>query len=473
MLGGGRRGVRLALAAGAAGAAALPFLSVPAALAAQNAPAATDAPAAVADAVRDSQQWVLNMLDVPAAWMDASGQGVTVAVIDSGVSPDVSDLTGQVIAGPDLTGLHTSPNNPHWGEHGTWMASIIAGHGHDGGSSGIIGVAPDAKILSIRVIPDKDDPGYSAYDSEPESRIQQSLADGIMDAVKDGAKVISMSIGYSAPSGQVRAAVQYAYSHGVVLVASSGNSGQDDERRDDGFAPVSFPAEYPGVIGVGALNRDGTAASFSSNNLSVLVAAPGQAVPAQGRDGLYWTVDGTSPACALVAGVVALIESRYPVITPAQVEDALTSTASNGPSGGYNDRTGFGTVDAAAALTAAGKLLAAHKAASPSASPAAAAAHFGGGAAAVPAAPVAPRGVGQLVVFAVLALASAGLVLAACAMLVLRRRVRGARAVPAEPAYPPGPGFPYGPGTTSGYGHPPATGHIVPGSDYGAADDPA
>ena len=467
---GGRRGVWLALAAGAAGAAALPFLSAPAALAAQNAPAV---PAAVADSVRDSQQWVLNMLDVPAAWMDASGEGVTVAVIDSGVSPDVSDLTGQVQPGPDLTGLHTSPDNPHWGEHGTWMASIIAGHGHDGGSSGIIGVAPDAKILSIRVIPDKDDPGYSAYDSEPESRIQQSLADGIVDAVKDGAKVISMSIGYSAPSGQVRAAVQYAYSHGVVLVASSGNSGQDDERRDAGFAPVSFPAEYPGVIGVGALNRDGTAASFSSNNLSVLVAAPGQAVPAQGRDGLYWTVDGTSPACALVAGVVALIESRYPVITPAQVEDALTSTASNGSPGGYNDRTGFGTVDAAAALTAAGKLLAAHQAASPTA----ASAHFGGGSAAVPAAPVAPRGVGELVVFVVLALASAGLVLAAGAMLVLRRRVRGAHAVPAEPGYPPGPGFPhrpaFGPGAPSGYGHPPATGHTVPGSDYGAADDPA
>jgi type VII secretion-associated serine protease mycosin len=416
---------------------------------------------------------VLNMLDVPTAWMDASGEGVTVAVIDSGVSPDVSDLTGQVRPGPDLTGLHTSPGNPHWGEHGTWMASIIAGHGHDGGSSGIIGVAPDAKILSVRVIPDKDDPGYSAYDSEPESRIQQSLADGIVDAVKDGARVISMSIGYSAPSGQVRAAVQYAYSHGVVLVASSGNSGQDDERRDAGFAPVSFPAEYPGVIGVGALNRDGTAASFSSNNLSVLVAAPGQAVPAQGRDGLYWTVDGTSPACALVAGVVALIESRYPVITPAQVEDALTSTASNGSPGGYNDRTGFGTVDAAAALTAAGKLLAAHHAVSP----AAASAHFGGGTAAVPAAPVAPRGAGELVVFALLALASVGLVLAAGAMLVLRRRVRGAHAVPAEPGYPPGPGVPYrpgfGPGAPSGYGHPPATGHTVPGSDYGAADDPA
>ena len=460
-----RRGPRLALASCVAGAAAaLPFLAAPAAL------------AAPADQVRDSQQWVLNMLDVPAAWINASGEGVTVAVIDSGVNPGVSDLTGSVITGPDLTGLSTSPSDPHWGEHGTWMASIIAGHGHDGGS-GIVGVAPAAKILSIRVIPDKDDPGYAKYDSEPEQTIQDSLAKGIMTAVKDGARVISMSIGYSAPNGAVRAAVQYAYEHDVVLVASSGNSGLDDERRDHGFAPVSFPAEYPGVIGVGALYRNGTAANFSSNNLSVKVAAPGQAVPAQGRDGLYWTVDGTSPACALVAGVAALIESRYPVLTPAQVTEALTATASNG-SGGYNPRTGFGTVDAGAALVAAGTLLTLHQAVSP----VAASAHFGGGAAAVPAAPVSPRGAWDLVLFSVLALLALALALAAALRLRVLRRQRAAGAAPPGSPAPTGPprlGYGPRPGATgySGNGYPgagyPSTGYTVPGSDYGGADDRA
>jgi len=462
-----RRGPRLALASCVAGAAAaVPFLVAPAAL------------AAPADQVRDSQQWVLNMLDVPAAWMNASGEGVTVAVIDSGVDPDVSDLTGSVIpGGPDLTKLSTPASNPHWGEHGTWMASIIAGHGHDGGGSGIEGVAPAAKILSIRVIPDKDDPGYAKYDRESEQIIQDSLATVIRTAVKDGAKVISMSIGYSAPSGAVRAAVQYAYDHNVVLVASSGNSGLDDARQDHNFAPVSFPAEYPGVIGVGALYRNGTAANFSSNNLSVKVAAPGQAVPAQGRDGLYWTVDGTSPACALVAGVAALIESRYPVITAAQVTEALTSTASNG-SGGYNPRTGFGTVDAGAALLAAGKLLAVHQAASP----VAASAHFGGGAAAVPAAPVSPRGAGDLVLFSLLALLALALALAAARGLGLLRRGRATNAGPPGAPAPPGqPRRGYGPrpGATGypgnrypGAGYP-STGYTVPSSDYGGADDHA
>jgi subtilisin family serine protease len=413
---------------------------------------AVAAVAAQADGVRDGQMWALDMLDVPAAWSLSEGAGVTVAVIDSGVYPDVSDLAGAVIPGPDLTGLRTSPANPHWGEHGTWMASIIAGHGHDGGGSGITGVAPEAKILSVRVIPDMGDPGYRTYDSEREQRIQQSLAGGIMDAVRDGATVISMSIGYSAPSGVVRAALQYAYQHGAVLVASSGNSGHDDERRDHGFAPVSFPAEYPGVLSVGALDSSGAAAGFSSNNLSVQVAAPGMQILAQGRDGRYWTVDGTSPACALVAGVAALIKSRYPRISPTLALDALTTTARNSPQGGYNERTGFGTVDAAAALRAAGRLMAAH----PAASPVASSVHFGGGAAAIPAAPVSPRGVGQLVLFTLFAVASLVLTLAGGAGLAMLRRARGTRGSEGVAAFS---------------GSPPP-GYARPGIDYGAPDDP-
>jgi type VII secretion-associated serine protease mycosin len=458
---GGRAG-RLVLAAGVAGAATI----VPSA-------AASPAVAAPADAVRDSQLWVLDMLDVPVAWNTSKGAGVTVAVIDSGVDTGISDLAGSVTTGPDVTGLRTPTSSPHWGEHGTWMASIIAGRGHDGGADGIIGVAPEARILSIRVIPDKDDPGYRSYDSHPEQAIQQSLAQGIRDAVNDGATVISMSIGYSAPSGAVRAALQYAHQHGVVLVASSGNSGHDDERHHHGIAPESFPADYPGVISVGALNSDGTAAGFSSNNLSVQVAAPGVRVPAQGRDSLYWTVDGTSPACALVAGVAALIKSQYRQISPALVTEALTTTARNDPSGGYNERTGFGAVDAAAALRAAAKLMAANQAAS-QVSPSA---HFGGGPAAVPAPPVAPRGIGQLVLFAVFAAVSLLLALAAGARLRVLRRERNARGYGAaaytmpgySPGYPPGTGY-----TTPGTGYTtPGTGYTTPGTDHGVPDDPA
>jgi subtilisin family serine protease len=389
-------------------------------------PAAT----ASADSVRDQQQWVFTMLNVQPAWNVTEGEGVTVAVIDSGVDPNVTDLEGSVHPGPDYTGLHTSPGNASWGEHGTWMASIIAGHGHDGGFDGvgydgIVGIAPKSSILSIRVIPDKGDPGYQAYNNEPEQQIQDELAKGIMTAVKDGAKVISMSIGYSAPSGVVRAAIQDAYSHGVVLVASSGNSGDNDTQHatsgSSGMAPVSFPAEYPGVISVGAVTQQKTATSFSSGNLSVRIAAPGKTVPAEGRNGLYYTVDGTSPACALVAGVAALIESRYKGISPAQVTQALTSTAEH-PKGGYDVLTGFGIVNAGAALTAAGQLMAQK----PAGSQVALSTHFGGGAAAVPAAPVVPRGTGGLVTFALLALTAAAAI-GGGAVWLARTRERGRR----------------------------------------------
>ena len=406
-----------ALAAGGL-AAALGLLPALPAAGAVNAPG---------DSIRDSQQWVFNMMNVQPAWQVTEGSGVTVALIDSGVDQNVSVLSGDtVISGPDFTGLHTSPQNPNWGSHGTWMASIIAGHGTDGGFDGVMGIAPEAKILSIRVIPDKGDPGYRAYNDEPEQTIQDELAEGIMTAVKDHAQVISMSIGYSAPSGVVRNAITYAYQHGTVLVASSGNSGGNDARHGNGspgLAPVSFPAEYPGVLGVGAVTISGTQASFSSGNLSVRVAAPGKGVPAQGRNGSYYTVDGTSPACALVAGVAALIKSRYPKISPALVTEALTATAQQTPAGSYDVNTGFGIVDAGAALAKAGQLTKER----PAASQVPLAAHFGGGTAAVPAPPVAARGDGQRDLFIVLALVSLAVGLVGLAVVRKSREPGGER----------------------------------------------
>jgi len=382
--------------------------------------------AAAADTIRTDQQWVLNMMDVPAAWSLTQGAGVTVAVIDSGVYPYVSDLTGAVSAGPDYTGVSTGPASADWGVHGTWMASLIAGHGHQGGGNGVIGIAPRARILSIRVIPDRTDPHYGRYEREQETSIQQSLANGINYAVAHGAQVISMSIGYSAPSGTVRAALQHAYARGVVVLASAGNSGDQAGSGRNGQAPESFPADYPGVISVGAVGPSGKVASFSSANLSVQVAAPGVYVPAQGRDGQYWWVSGTSPACALVAGVAALIKSRYPGLAPDLVATALTTTTTDRPPGGYDSQLGFGVVDATAALTKAGRLAHAPPAATnPSATPtvrisaaAAAAARFHG---TIPPEPVPPRGPGQLILFALLALAFLVLTAAGARLALLHR----------------------------------------------------
>ena len=388
-------------------------------LAALPAAPALDAAAAPADGIQAKQQWVLNMLNTEAAWSVTRGAGVTVAVIDSGVNPDVSDLSGSVITGPDYTGVTTSPASKNWGVHGTWMASLIAGHGHDGGLSGVVGTAPAARILSIRVIPDRADPHYHKYEREEETAIQQSLANGIKYAVTHGAKVISMSIGYSAPSVTVRSELQYAYDHGVVVIASAGNSGGPSSGRI-GKVPESFHADYPGVISVSAVNVSGDVAPFSSENLSVKVAAPGVSVPAQGRDGQYWLVSGTSPACALVAGVAALIKSKYPRLAPDLVARALTSTTTDRPADGYDSQVGFGIVDAAAALTRAGRLAGVR----PAQTSIKATVRYHG---VQSAAPVQPRGSGRLVLFSILALTSLVLIAAAGTRLaVLRRALRRA-----------------------------------------------
>jgi subtilisin family serine protease len=376
------------------------------------------APGAAADSIRDNQQWVLDMMDVPAAWNQTQGAGVTVAVIDSGVNPDVSDLIGSVTSGPNLSGVGTSSGNQNWGVHGTWMASLIAGHGHDGGGSGVIGIAPLSRILSIRVIPDRADPQYGAYTREQEGAIQGSLATAIDYAVRHGAKVISMSIGYGAPNGVVEAALLNAYAHGVVVIASAGNSGGPSDAGYGDMAPDSFPAVYPGVVSVGAVDEGGNVASFSSDNLSVQLAAPGVSVPAQGRDGQYWLVSGTSPACALVAGVAALIKSRYPGLAPDLVVSALITTTTGRPHKGYDNEEGFGIVDAAAALAKAGQL-AAHR---PSVTSIPLASVFGGGPAAVQQAPVRPRGPGPLILFALLALVSLVLIGVAGTRLAALRR---------------------------------------------------
>jgi hypothetical protein len=435
------------------------------------------ASAAQADAVRAQELWVLNAIDAPAAWQTTMGHGVTVALIDSGVNRHVSDLAGSVIEGANFTGVNTPPSDPHWGVHGTWMASLIAGHGHPaGGPNGIMGVAPQAHILSIRAVTDQGDPADKHYEHESEGHVQGELANAIDYAVSRHVQVISMSLGYQGASLPVRVAIERAVAKGIVVIASSGNSGGARSARG-GHAPYSFPADYPGVLGVGAIGRSGAPASFSSNNLSVEVAAPGVKVPAQGRDGQYWLVSGTSPACALTAGVAALIKSRYPGLPPALVEQAITASTRNRPHGGYNEEVGFGTVDAAAALTAAGRL--AHGGDAGAGHGLAAAARFGGGPAAIGPVPVAPRGREALIIGTLLALLCLAL-LAACAFWLII--TRGGSAAPAwpgatQPATGPSPGYgpPTGPsagpgaprGPSAGYGPPPG-----PSAGSGTAPGP-
>jgi subtilisin family serine protease len=139
-----------------------------------------------------------------------------------------------------------------------------------------------------------------------------------------------------------------------VIVASAGNNG-----TSSGFAPYIYPASFTGVIAVAAVTSSGARAFFSEQNSSVLLSAPGVGVIGAGPGGEYLDAEGTSPSAALVSGVAALIKSRYPALSPALVAQALITSTAHRPSGGYSTGTGFGEVDAAAALRAAGRLAAA------------------------------------------------------------------------------------------------------------------
>ncbi|MFI0815552.1 type VII secretion-associated serine protease mycosin [Streptomyces sp. NPDC021098] len=296
-----------------------------------------------------AQEWALDAVHTRQAWQTTKGTGTTVAVLDTGVDDRHPDLKGQVLPGKDLIGFGAGRGDRPWARHGTAMAGIIAGSGHgEGGSEGVLGVAPKAKILPVRVILEDGDPDRA----KARSSRGGALAKGIRWAADHGADVINLSLGDDSASAHPEpaedAAVQYALRKGAVVVASAGNGGGKGDR-------VSYPAAYPGVIAVTAVDRYGNRAGFSTRRWYATVSAPGVDVVIADPDKRYYEGWGTSAASAFVSGAAALVRSAHPDLSPRQVRQLLEQTARGRPAGGHSDELGAGVVDAAAALKAAAK----------------------------------------------------------------------------------------------------------------------
>ncbi|MBQ1015470.1 type VII secretion-associated serine protease mycosin [Micromonospora sp. M51] len=284
------------------------------------------------DQVRD-EQWQLDELQAETAWRSSTGRGVTVAVVDSGVDGTHPDLVGQVLPGKDLVGTGGAPGPDPVG-HGTTVAGLIAGRSDD--KRGVVGLAPDARILPVRVL-------------DEENRYDDALivAQGVRWAVDNGARVINLSLGGSGDSPALAAALDYAFVRDVVVVACTGNLATATSTK------VWDPAREPGVIAVAGLERssDNLWSGSITGRATVLTAPASGLVGAKPPSG-YWRVQGTSFAAPLVAATAALVRSRYPQMPAGEVVNRLLATARDlGPTG-RDDRFGYGVVDPVAALTA-------------------------------------------------------------------------------------------------------------------------
>jgi hypothetical protein len=335
------------------------------------------APAARTAAPARAAQWWLTAMNVSRAWRSAPGRGsgVTIAVLSTGVEAAHQDLAGAVTAGPDYSRSGRKAGGPFWGAEGTAVASLIAGHGHGADAAvGITGIGPAARILSVRVTLEYDDPLNS--DPAVTRRIPDAIAAGIRYAVGSGARVIALPLDPStlgltaagdpaAASGSPaeRAAVSYALGHDVVLVAPAGDNGA-------GTATVNYPAAYPGVVAAGATGRNGQLAPFTSTRSYVSLTAPGVGLTEAAPGGGYANLASTDMSAALTAGVAALIRALFPRLTAAEVAQALERGAVARPGARPVPGTGHGALDAEAALSAAAAIAAAHPEAARTARPA-------------------------------------------------------------------------------------------------------
>ncbi|MEV0328477.1 S8 family serine peptidase [Micromonospora echinospora] len=283
---------------------------------------------AQADPIRDDQ-WHLRFLKVTEAHRITQGEGVGVAVPDTGVDPH-PDLRNNLLPGTNILAGGSSEGRQDPNSHGTGMAGLIAAHGRHGGN-GALGIAPKAKLLPIT--------STSADNlSNPDD-----LAAGIEYAVRQGTQVISISTGGGSTS-RLREAIDAALAADIVVVAAAGNHPQD-------FV-VGYPARHPGVVAVGGVDRNGNHAAVSVTGREIDVVAPATDIYSTSMDGKYRKGTGTSNSAAIVAGAVALIRARYPELPATEVVHRLTATAIDKGPPGRDDQYGYGVIDLVAALTA-------------------------------------------------------------------------------------------------------------------------
>ncbi|WAL98217.1 type VII secretion-associated serine protease mycosin [Streptomyces sp. Je 1-369] len=293
-----------------------------------------------ADTVR-SRQWHLDAMHAEEMWKISTGRNMTVAVIDSGVDDTVADLQGRVLDGKDYSDL---PGDEHSDRdsHGTGIAALIAGTGARGKVSGSYGLAPDTKILPIRM------PSSYEKSGKPDqlSSYSRDLSKAIRYAVDSDAQILNISMGSPNHRGlsnvntpELSAAVKYAIDKGTLIFAAVGNSAHKGNA-------VEYPAATPGVVGVGAINREVERTKESQWGPQVDMVAPGDDIWNACAGGTELCKGhGTSASTALASASAALIWSKHPDWTNNQVLRVMINTMQGNDDGwSRDDSVGYGAV---------------------------------------------------------------------------------------------------------------------------------
>jgi subtilisin family serine protease len=241
---------------------------------------------AASETQKERINWAESLLGIPGVWTSTMGEGVKVAVLDTGVDQDHPDLKTAIIGTKDFTGDGVEDKNGH----GTHCAGVIGARLNE---VGFVGVAPKSQILVGKVL-GNDGRGSLSW-----------IADGIDWAVDQGAHIISMSLGGPSSSHLLFQAIHTALAKGVFIICAAGNEGSLFQNS------IGYPGRYGGVITVAAHDRNGNRSGFSSRGGEIDVMAPGLNIWSTYKDGGYAELSGTSMATPFVAGLAALIAAKH------------------------------------------------------------------------------------------------------------------------------------------------------------------
>jgi subtilisin family serine protease len=293
------------------------------------------------DSVRAAEYW-LDQYGVREAWKTTRGAGQKIAIIDTGIGRGPTEFSGAVIGGIDVSGVGSSDGRTPVGavdaNHGSWVASLAAARG-TGNGRGMIGVAPEAELLSISV-------GFGATTSKP---FTEQIAEAMKWAVDNGATVINLSLTTNTLDWDRSwdEAFEYAFDKNVVVVVAAGNRGSGTDR-------VGAPATIPGVLAVGGVDPSGAASnSASTQGITIGLSAPSERLIGVSADGSLVQWNGTSGAAPIVAGIAALVRAAHPELDADNVLNRLIQTAkpAAGASTTPDKLYGYGLVDAARAVS--------------------------------------------------------------------------------------------------------------------------